>query len=100
MKRLEDIWGATLENKRAGKITDAEILWEVFAYCVRLVNAAQGDNTIEILDTQIGEGYEPNKHSTNMTNSSTQGVVREIILTGYRNNISNKIVKKSNVRVG
>ena len=100
MKRLEGIWESALDSKRAGKIACAEIFWEVFAYCVRLVNAAQGDNIIEILNTQIGERYDTDKHSTSGTNSSTQGVVREIILTGYRNNISRKIVRKSNVRVG
>ena len=100
MKRLEGIWEAALDCKRYGKIADAEIIWNVFAYCVRLVNAAQGDKIIEILDTQIGERYDTDKHSTSMTNSSTQGVVREIILAGYKNNNSRKIVRKSNVRVG
>ena len=100
MKRLESIWESAIESKRAGRINDAEIFWNVFAYCVRLVNAAQGDNIIEILNTQIGERYETDKHSTSGTSSSTQGVVREVILNGYRNNISRKIVKKSNVRVG
>ena len=100
MKRLEGIWESALDSKRAGKFDDAEILWSVFAYCVRLVNAAQGDNIIEILNTQLGERYDTDKHSTSGTNSSTQGVVREIILVGYRNNISRKVVKKSNVRVG
>ena len=100
MKRLEGIWESAIESKRAGRINDAEIIWNVFAYCVRLVNAAQGDDIIEILDTQIGDRYDTDKHSTSMTNSSTQGVVREIILAGYRNNNSRKIVRKSNVRVG
>ena len=43
MKRLDDIWEFALECKRAGKIDSAEILWNVFSYCVRLVNAAQGN---------------------------------------------------------
>ena len=97
---LGEIWEAALDCKRNGKKDDAEIFWAVFSYCVYLVNAAQKDNIIEILNTQEGERYDTDKHSTSGTNSSTQGVVREIILAGYKNNINRKIVKKSNVRVG
>ena len=100
MKRLENIWDAALDSKRERNFDEAEIFWEVFKYCVRLVNAAQGDKVIELLNTQIGEGYTSDKHSTGGTNSAAQGVVREINLVGYRNNISKKIVRKSNVRVG
>ena len=100
MKRLENIWDAALDSKRERNFDEAEIFWEVFKYCVRLVNAAQGDKVIELLNTQIGEGYTSDKHSTGGTNSTAQGVVREINLAGYRNNISKKIVRKSNVRVG
>ena len=100
MKRLESIWEAALDCKRTGNFDDAEIFFEVFKYCVRLVNAAQGDKVIELLNTQLGDRYDTDKHSTGGTNSAAQGVVREIILVGYRNNISKKTIKKSNVRVG
>ena len=97
---LDGIWEAALDCKRAEKIDDARIFWNVFEYFVQLVNFAFGDNFIEILNTQIGDRYNTDIHSTSGTNSSTQGVVREVILAGYRNNNSKKIVKKSNVRVG
>ena len=100
MKRLESIWEAALDCKRNKNFNDAEIFFEVFKYCVRLVNAAQGDKVIELLNTQLGDRYDTDKHSTGGTNSAAQGVVREIILVGYRNNISKKTIKKSNVRVG
>ena len=100
MKRLESIWEAALDCKRNKNFNDAEIFVEVFKYCVRLVNAAQGDKVIELLNTQLGDRYDTDKHSTGGTNSAAQGVVREIILVGYRNNISKKTIKKSNVRVG
>ena len=99
MKNLDSIWEATLDSKREGKSSDADILWKVFKYCVTLVNAAQGKPIIEMLKTQLGDRYDLDKHSTSGTNSSTQGVVREINLVGYRNNYSGKI-RKSNVRVG
>ncbi len=99
-KSLDGIWEAALGCKRDGKIDDAEIFWNVFEYFVQLVNFAFGDNFIEILNTQTGERYNTDIHSTSGTNSSTQGVVREVILAGYKNNNNRKIVKKSNVRVG
>ncbi len=99
-KSLDGIWEAALGCKRDGKIDDAEIFWDVFEYFVQLVNFAFGDNFIEILNTQTGERYNTDIHSTSGTNSSTQGVVREVILAGYKNNNNRKIVKKSNVRVG
>ena len=99
-KNLDGIWEAALGCKRDGKLDDAEIFWNVFEYFVQLVNFAFGDNFIEILNTQTGERYNTDIHSTSGTNSSTQGVVREVILAGYKNNNNRKIVKKSNVRVG
>ena len=98
-KRLEGVWEAALDCKRGGKFDDAKIFWEIFKYCVGLVNAAQGTQVISILNTQIGERYDTTNHSTSGTDSPTQGVVQEIILAGYQNNLSRKIIRKSNVRL-
>lgn len=98
-RNLESVWEAALDSKRAGRFDDADFLWKVFKYCVTLVNASQRENPIEILNTQKGDRYDNDKHSTSGTNSSTQGVVLEINQLGYRNKNNNKI-KKSNVLVG
>ena len=100
MKRLESIWDAALDCKRAGNFDNAETFWEIFKYCVKLVNLAQGGEVIEILNTKEGERYDTDKHSISGNDSQTQGFVREIILAGYKNNISKKISRKSNVRIG
>ena len=96
---LESIWTKILETKRDGS-ESATTLWEVFRYCVRLVNVARGKELIRILEPNIGDKYDPNKHSTNGTNSSAQGKVQEIILPGFENLVKKRIEQKSNVRVG
>ena len=96
---LESIWTKTLEAKRNGSGA-AETMWDVFRYCVRLVNAARGKELIRVLEPNIGDKYDSNKHSTSGTDSAAQGTVKEVILPGFQNLVKKQIVQKSNVRVG
>lgn len=96
---LEKLWEALRDCIMRGEQSDAEILWDIFEYCLELVNASRTQAKYEILSVEEGDSFDPDCH-TEGPDSKAQGTVRTIYLRGYRNTYGDKIMKKSIVQVG
>lgn len=96
---LEKLWEALRDCIMRGEQSDAEILWDIFEYCLELVNASRTQAKYEILAVEEGDSFDPDCH-TEGPDSKAQGTVRTIYLRGYRNTYGDKIMKKSIVQVG
>ena len=96
---LDRLWDALRDCVLRGQKDDAEILWDIFEYCLELVNASRTQAKYEILSVKVGDSFDSDCHSEG-PNSKAQGIVREVYLQGYRNTYSDRIMKKSIVQVG
>jgi len=96
---LDRLWDALRDCVLRGQQDDAAILWDIFEYCLELVNASRTQAKYEILSVKVGDSFDSDCHSEG-PNSKAQGIVREVYLQGYRNTYSDRIMKKSIVQVG
>ena len=96
---LDRLWDALRDCVLRGQQDDAEILWDIFEYCLELVNASRTQAKYEILSVKVGDSFDSDCH-TEGPNSKAQGIVREVYLQGYRNTYGDRIMKKSIVQVG
>ena len=96
---LDRLWDALRDCVLRGQQDDAEILWDIFEYCLELVNASRTQAKYEILSVKVGDSFDSDCH-TEGPNSKAQGIVRGVYLQGYRNTYSDRIMKKSIVQVG
>jgi|GEM_PF-2506147 len=78
---------------------DAAILWNIFEYCLQLVNASKTQTIYEIAKVTQGDAFDVDVH-TPAGNSRAQGRVQEIYLQGYINVYSHKMERKSIVNIG
>ena len=77
---------------------DAEILGEIFEYCLELVNASKAQASYSILPVNVGDRFDSDVH-IEAPGSRAQGTVAAVYLPGYRNDYSGKIIRKSIVQV-
>lgn len=96
---LEKLWDALKECIMYGQQKDAQILWDVFEYCIELVNSSKTQAKYEILPINEGDRFDSDIH-TEGPNSLAQGKVVNVYLPGYQNTYNGKIIKKSIVQVG
>ena len=96
---LDRLWEALRDCVLRGQQDDAAILWDIFEYCLELVNASRTQAKYEILSVKVGDSFDSDCH-TEGPNSKAQGIVRKVYLQGYRNTYSDRIMKKSIVQVG
>lgn len=96
---LEKLWDALKECIMFGQQKDAQILWDIFGYCIELVNSSKTQAKYEILSVNEGDRFDSDIH-TEGPNSLAQGKVVNIYLPGYQNTYNGKIIKKSIVQVG
>ena len=96
---LEKLWDALKECIMYGQQKDAQILWDVFEYCIELVNSSKTQAKYEILPVNEGDRFDSDIH-TEGPNSLAQGKVVNVYLPGYQNTYNGKIIKKSIVQVG
>lgn len=96
---LDRLWDALRDCVLRGQQDDEEILWDIFEYCLELVNASRTQAKYEILSVKVGDSFDSDCHSEG-PNSKAQGIVRKVYLQGYRNTYSDRIMKKSIVQVG
>ncbi len=96
---LEKLWDALKECIMYGQQKDAQILWDIFEYCIELVNSSKTQAKYEILSVNEGDRFDSDIH-TEGPNSLAQGKVVNIYLPGYQNTYNGKIIKKSIVQVG
>lgn len=95
---LETLWDVLRECVMNHRQQDAEILWEVFEYCLELVNSSKAQASYSVLPVNVGERFDSDIHSE-APGSRAQGKISAVCLPGYRNDYSGKIIKKSIVQV-
>ena len=95
---LEKIWDEVDRNLSSGNSATAYLLWEIFAYFVKLVNAGKTETVYQIDDVREGDDYDRELH--NLTaGSKVQGKVRQVHLPGFSNIYSGRNIRKSIVSV-
>ena len=95
---LEKIWDEVDRNLSSGNSSTAYLLWEIFAYFVKLVNAGKTETVYQIDDVREGDVYDRELH--NLTaGSKVQGKVRQVHLPGFSNIYSGRNIRKSIVYV-
>ena len=95
---LEKIWDVLRECIMNSRQHDAEILWEVFEYCLELVNSVRTQVSYSILPVNIGERFDSEFH-TEAPGSRAQGKIAQIYLPGFCNDYNRRIIRKSVVQV-
>ena len=95
---LEKIWDVLRENIMTSNQHDAEILWEIFEYCLKLVNSSKTQASYSILPVNVGDNFDFEFHSE-AQGSHAQGKISNVYLHGYRNEYNNRIIRKSIVQV-
>ena len=78
---------------------DVQILWPLFQYCLKLVNASKTQTIYALLPVAIGDRFDVDVHSPT-PDSRAQGQVQAIYLQGYANIYSHKTERKSMVTIG
>lgn len=96
---LDRLWDALRDCVLRGQKDDEKILWDIFEYCLELVNASRTQAKYEILSVKVGDSFDSDCH-TEGPNSKAQGIVHKVYLQGYRNTYGDRIMKKSIVQVG
>ena len=96
---LEKIWDVLKTCVMDGNQRDAEILGEIFDYCLELVNASKSGKGFSILPVNVGDRFDSNIHSE-VSAGLAQGKISVVCLPGFRNDYSGRLVRKSIVQVG
>ncbi len=96
---LEALWDILYECVQKGKENDAEKLWDIFEYSLRLVNASKLQARYEVLPIQEGDRFDSDLHSEG-PDSKAQGRIVDVYLRGFRNSYNGKVIRKSIVQVG
>ena len=96
---LEKLLDALKECIMYGQQKDAQILWDIFEYCIELVNSSKTQAKYEVLSVNEGDRFDSDIH-TEGPESLAQGKVVTVYLPGYKNTYNGKIIKKSIVQVG
>lgn len=95
---LETLWDVLRECIMNGRQEDAEILWEVFEYCIELVNASKAQAGYSVLPVNVGDRFDSDVHSEG-PGSRAQGKISNVCLPGYQNDYNGRIIRKSVVQV-
>ena len=95
---LETIWDVWRECVMSDNEEDAEILGEVFMYCLELVNASKVQASYSILPVKVGDRFDSDIHVEG-PGSRAQGKISAVYLPGYKNNYNRRIIRKSIVQV-
>lgn len=95
---LETIWDVLRECLMSGRNQDAEILREIFEYCLELVNASKKQASYSLLPVRVGDRFDSDFHSE-APGSRAQGKISAVWLPGYRNDYNGRVFRKSVVQV-
>ena len=95
---LGTLWDVLRECVMNRRQQDAQILSEVFEYCLELVNSSKAQASYSILPVNVGERFDSDVHSE-APGSRAQGKISVVYLPGYRNDYNGRIIKKSVVQV-
>ena len=95
---LETIWDVLRDCLNHGRERDAEILREVFEYCLEPVNASRTQASYSLLSVAVGKRFDSDFHSESPGNRA-QGKISAVHLRGFRNEYNGRIIRKSVVQV-
>ena len=91
---LETLWDIIKDRRYRGETKDLQFLQDLFEYRLELFNASKAAPVYEMLKVQVGDPYKQREQVVDSSGSS-QGVVREVCLQGYRNRIVDKIIRQT-----
>ena len=95
---LASLWDETYRCVRNERLTDAEILWNIFRYAIYLVNQSKTEDVYVIDSTEIGDTYDVEYHRLTKR-SRAHGNITKLVLLGFKNTYSDTIVRKSIVQI-
>ena len=95
---LETIWDVLRDCIIGGNRQDSEILWEIFEYCLELVNASKVKASYSVLPVKVGDRFDSDFH-IEAPGSRAQGKISAVYLPGYKNDYNGCVIKKSVVQV-
>lgn len=98
VESLKMLWDELKECVMYRRREDAEILWDVFEYCVELVNASKPQKIYSILSVKAGDQFDADEHLGDPTGRA-QGKISKVYLKGYKNIYNGEIIRKSIVQV-
>ena len=91
---VEMFWDAMKRNY-AELGAEREALLQIFAYLLELCNAYQGEQVYELLDDEIGKGFDDDVHMRSENCSKYSGKIEKVLLPGIWNKRSERANKKA-----
>lgn len=95
---LEIIWDVVRDCALSGDNSDAKILWQIFEFCIELVNSSRAQASYQILPVQAGDRFDPD-FQLEGPNSRSQGYISAVLIRGFQNNYNCRVIRKSIVQV-
>lgn len=74
---------------------DKEKLISFLKFCVKLTNLNYSSNVFEVMDTELGEDFDDERHSRGANCSKYQGKIKAVLLPGIWNNNRNIAERKT-----
>lgn len=91
---VEMFWDSMKRNY-AELGAEREALLQIFAYLLEMCNAYQGEQVYELLDDEIGKGFDDDVHMRSENCSKYSGKIEKVLLPGIWNKRSERANKKA-----
>lgn len=91
---VEMFWDSMKRNY-AELGAEREALLQIFAYLLELCNAYQGEQVYELLDDEIGKGFDDDVHMRSENCSKYSGKIEKVLLPGIWNKRSERANRKA-----
>lgn len=91
---VEMFWDSMKRNY-AELGAERETLLQIFAYLLELCNAYQGEQVYELLDDEIGKGFDDDLHMRSENCSKYSGRIEKVLLPGIWNKRSERANRKA-----
>lgn len=91
---VEMFWDSMKRNY-AELGAEREALLQIFAYLLELCNAYQGEQVYELLDDEIGKGFDDDLHMRSENCSKYSGRIEKVLLPGIWNKRSERANRKA-----
>ncbi|WP_042462064.1 hypothetical protein [Neobacillus dielmonensis] len=97
-ENIDSLWEFIKKETIENKETDLASLKQIFSFFFDAYNKIFDTPVFQLLKTAAGERFSEDYHIRG-GNSKVIGVISEVLLEGYFNSITNRVVKKSIVRI-
>lgn len=91
---VEMFWDSMKRNY-AELGAEREALLQIFAYLLEMCNAYQGEQVYELLDDEIGKGFDDDVHMRSENCSKYSGKIEKVLLPGIWNKRSERANRKA-----